>query len=139
VESGGQQGEDSRLAGDVNIFLHDRDDPTNAEIEVMVAEAGMRRNGVARHALLMIMLYGVTSLGITRFFAKIGTDNAASLALFRGLGYEEVNYVEAFKEHELEVRVSPEWIGQLRTRISYQSIEYSELSFAPIEANDPED
>ena len=142
--------EERRMAGDVNLFLHDRDDPTNAEIEVMVAEPSLRRRGLAKRALQLLMLYGVRSLGITRFFAKIGADNAPSLALFRALGYTQCAFVEAFQEHELEVWVSEEWVAQLLKEAggdeggggeggAYEKIPYTELPFAPAIASDPED
>lgn len=47
------------MAGDVNLYFNDLDDdPSVAEIEVMVAEAASRRKGLAIHALAAIMLYG---------------------------------------------------------------------------------
>lgn len=46
------------LVGDVNIFTHDYDEPNNAEIEVMIAEAGHRRRGLAQEAVTVMMSYG---------------------------------------------------------------------------------
>jgi len=46
------------LVGDVNIFTHDYDDPNNAEIEVMIADAGHRRKGLAQEAVTVMMSYG---------------------------------------------------------------------------------
>ena len=113
----GSETEEQRMVGDVNLFLHDRDDPTNAEIEIMVAEPNYRRKGLAKEALNLMMGYGLWNLGVTRFFAKIGTNNSASLGLFRSLGYAEVNYVEAFQEHELALACKPGHDDDTRDRI----------------------
>jgi RimJ/RimL family protein N-acetyltransferase len=93
------------MAGDVNMFLNDPDDPGNAEIEIMIAEPAHRRKGLAREALQMMIGYGVTKLKLTRFFAKIGEANVASLELFKSLGFKEIAYVKAFGEYELELLV----------------------------------
>lgn len=75
------------MAGDVNLFMHDRDDPFNAEIEIMIAEPRYRRKGFAEEALLLMMKIGIAELSIHRFFAKISEDNQPSLSLFRKLVY----------------------------------------------------
>ena len=83
---------------------------------------------VARvEALLMLMHYGIRSLGITRFFAKIGEDNVASLALFKSMGYVDVNYVEAFREHELAVVVDAVLATTLETTAMYAKVPYERL------------
>jgi len=129
--------EQDRMAGDVNLFLHDRDDPTNAEIEIMVAEHSFRRLGLAREALHMLMRYGMQSLGVTRFFAKIGEDNAASLALFKSLGYIEVNYVAAFRERELAMTADAVLAAQLEAATRYASeIDFPLLSSRRIVGGD---
>lgn len=46
------------MAGDVNLFFNDYDDPGMCEVEVMVAEPRWRRKGLAREAVLMLMRYG---------------------------------------------------------------------------------
>lgn len=89
-----------RMLGDVNLFLNDYNDPCNAEIEIMVAESGQRRRGYAREALKLMMAFGMETLSLHRFYAKIGESNSASINLFKSLGFAQVNYVEAFKEYE---------------------------------------
>lgn len=71
------------LIGDVNLFMHDSYDRTNAEIELMVAMANCRRKGVGVAALCAMMRYGLEHLGITRFFAKISDTNIPSIELFK--------------------------------------------------------
>jgi RimJ/RimL family protein N-acetyltransferase len=90
------------MAGDVNLYWND-DDAAAVEIEVMVAEAASRRRGVAREALGMLQAHAVARLGVRLFRAKIGFDNAASLALFAALGYREVSRSEVFREATLEL------------------------------------
>lgn len=92
-----------RMVGDVNFFLNDRDDLTNAEIEIMIADEPDRRKGYAREALLLMMNYGIIQLNITRYYAKINETNVASIKLFLSLGYNEINFVPAFKEYEYEL------------------------------------
>jgi len=89
------------MAGDVNLFFNDDEDPSCAEIEVMIAEANLRRRGLAREALTLLMRYAMTTLGTTKFVAKIGEVNEPSLKLFEAIGYERVAFVEAFNEHTL--------------------------------------
>lgn len=101
-EGEGCESEMDRMAGDVNLFMHDHDDPGNAEIEIMIAEPRLRRKGLATEALLLMMSWGIEKIGIQRFFAKIHETNDASIALFSSLGFKSVNYVKAFGEYEFE-------------------------------------
>jgi hypothetical protein len=55
------------MAGDVNLYVNDPEDPTTVEIEVMVAELGCRRKGIACEAVTLMMAFAVQRLGITRF------------------------------------------------------------------------
>lgn len=73
----------SVMAGDVNMFLNDRDDPSVAELEVMIAEEKYRRRGYGQEAVELMMHYGVTVLGITRFYVKINQANTPSLDMFK--------------------------------------------------------
>eukprot|EP01032_Pedospumella_encystans_P019539 gene19539-22214_t len=93
------------MAGDVNMFFNDRDDPNVAELEVMIAEEKYRKRGLGREAVNLMMHYGMTTLGVTKFFVKINQANQASLDLFYSLGFAEVNYVPAFEEYELQFPV----------------------------------
>lgn len=105
----------NKMVGDVNCFLNDRGtidtepDKTIAEIEIMIAEPSAKRKGLATEALQLMMLYCRQHLGIRRFYAKIGEENKASLALFKSdnLGYTQCNYAKAFQEFELELLVQP--------------------------------
>ncbi|KAF1780975.1 Acyl-CoA N-acyltransferase [Phytophthora cactorum] len=48
-----------RMAGDVNLFFNDYDDPHACEMEVMIAEEKYRRKGFAEEAVKLMMAYGV--------------------------------------------------------------------------------
>ncbi|XP_020616957.1 N-acetyltransferase 9-like protein [Orbicella faveolata] len=93
------------MAGDVNLFFDDCQQDT-AEIEIMIAEPSCRRCGLGREALLTMMNYGVTNLGVQKYVAKIGCDNKPSLTLFHTLGFTEVSVSEVFKEITLEMQVT---------------------------------
>ena len=92
-----------RMVGDVNLFLGVDDDPSAAEIEVMVAEPGARRSGCAVEALTLLQTWAWGRLGVRRFVAKIGCSNAASLQLFRKLGYTHASTSQVFQEETLEL------------------------------------
>ncbi|KAJ0409882.1 hypothetical protein P43SY_005776 [Pythium insidiosum] len=99
----------ARMAGDVNLFFNDDEDPHNCEIEIMIAESKYRRCGFAREAVQLMMAYASSELHVTRFYCKIHETNEASLTLFKSLGYKECNYVKAFEEFELELHPKDNW------------------------------
>jgi len=90
------------MAGDINLFLHDNDDPYNAEVDIMIGEPCCRNKGLATEALNLIMHFGIHKLQIKRFFAKISETNEASIRLFERMGFERINYSAAWKEIEYE-------------------------------------
>lgn len=68
------------MAGDVNLFFNDYDDPHACEMEIMIAEEKYRRKGFAEEAVKLIMAYGmndtlvaavrVLALELTVFFSR---------------------------------------------------------------------
>ncbi|XP_006886293.1 PREDICTED: N-acetyltransferase 9 [Elephantulus edwardii] len=98
--------EEGCMAGDVNLFLTDPGDPTLGEIEVMIAEPSCRGRGFGTEAALMMMSYGVTRLGLTRFEAKIGQENEPSIRLFQKLHFEQVAVSSVFQEVTLSLAMS---------------------------------
>lgn len=130
----------------VNLFLND-ENKGNAEIDVMI---GLKREwgkGFGKQAVLMMMKFGIQHLSVTRFFAKINSENTASLGLFKrcairfkltlfcfnssccSLGFREVAFVAAFQEYELELIVdSPEGLNIL-----------TKAEFAVLKHYDPEE
>ncbi|KAG6623856.1 n-acetyltransferase 9 [Phytophthora cinnamomi] len=92
-----------RMAGDVNLFFNDYDDPHACEMEIMIAEEKYRRKGFAEEAVKLMMAYATSKLNVTRFFCKIIETNSASVKLFEKLGYVKYANVAAFKQVELEL------------------------------------
>ncbi|KAG6969271.1 hypothetical protein JG688_00005377 [Phytophthora aleatoria] len=92
-----------RMAGDVNLFFNDYDDPHACEMEVMIAEEKYRRKGFAEEAVKLMMAYATSTLNVTRFICKIIETNDASIQLFEKLGYVKYNYVAAFNQVEMEL------------------------------------
>lgn len=102
--------------GDVNLFLNDHDDRTAAEVEVMVADATSRRSGIASTAIALMLAWAASTVGLTRAVAKIGRDNAASLALFDRLGFARCGGSDVFREDHTEWRADSESGRELVTR-----------------------
>ncbi|KAK1945931.1 N-acetyltransferase 9-like protein [Phytophthora citrophthora] len=92
-----------RMAGDVNLFFNDYDDPLACEMEIMIAEEKYRRKGFAEEAVKLMMAYATSELKVTRFICKIIETNNASIKLFEKLGYVKYNYVAAFEQIEMEL------------------------------------
>ena len=123
------------MAGDVNVFLSDEEassedeaDATlrtttatsfkQAELDIMVAEKSLQRQGIGREASCLMMLYTARELSIRRFFCKINENNESSLSLFRKLGFEQCAYAACFRQVELELkRDSPEELIKELTRL----------------------
>ncbi|XP_048674952.1 alpha/beta-tubulin-N-acetyltransferase 9 isoform X3 [Caretta caretta] len=103
----GQAGtEEDCMVGDVNLFLTDMEDPTVGEIEVMIAEPSCRGRGFGKETTLIMMFYGVTKLGITKFEAKVGQENEASICMFKKLNFKEVAVNRIFQEVTLRLDVN---------------------------------
>jgi RimJ/RimL family protein N-acetyltransferase len=96
------------MAGDCNLFLNNDDDPQEAEIEIMIAEAQSRGKGLAKEILTLLMGYAIKNLNLNKFVARIGEDNQASRNLFTTLGYVQIGEPNYFKEVLLELKVDTE-------------------------------
>ncbi|NXS53323.1 NAT9 acetyltransferase, partial [Brachypteracias leptosomus] len=94
------------MVGDVNLFLTNPEEPTSGEIEIMIAEPSYRGRGFGKEATLMMMSYGVRNLGLTKFEAKIGQENEASICMFKKLHFKEVAVNSVFQEVTLRLDVS---------------------------------
>jgi RimJ/RimL family protein N-acetyltransferase len=133
------------MIGDVNLFISDfppssSDDDTDtddakqiwAECEVMIAESSFRNRGCAREALILMLSFALQRLPRPspshppRFFARIGTSNQRSLALFEGLGFERHRVVEAFQEVELRARVADTAEAGWGNDVTLTTIEYND-------------
>ncbi|KAJ7427497.1 N-acetyltransferase 9 [Willisornis vidua] len=122
------QAEESCMVGDVNLFLTNTEDPTLGEVEIMIAEPSYRGRGFGKEATLMMMSYGVRSLGITKFEAKIGQENEASICMFKKLHFEEVAVNSIFQEVTLRLDISDQerrWLLEQTNHVEEKS--YTEL------------
>jgi RimJ/RimL family protein N-acetyltransferase len=119
--------------GDVNIFMMDSDAAEDyapppgagagagegaggsaggaavvaAEIMVMLAEPSFRRRGLAAEAVRAMMAFAFRARGVTRFVAKIGDTNAASLRLFARLGFRVARAMPHFEETHMAFDLAP--------------------------------
>ncbi|ORX88539.1 N-acetyltransferase 9, partial [Basidiobolus meristosporus CBS 931.73] len=94
------------MVGDINLFFNDVEDPTFAEIEIMIAEPDYRRRGLGSEALKLMMNYGIQELGVSKYQAKISLKNEASISLFRDkLGYVEEGISQVWQEIALGMQV----------------------------------
>ncbi|KFQ05309.1 N-acetyltransferase 9, partial [Haliaeetus albicilla] len=71
-----------------------------------LSEPSYRGRGFGKEATLMMMSYGVRNLGITKFEAKIGQENEASICMFKKLHFKEVAVNSVFQEVTLRLDVS---------------------------------
>lgn len=78
-------------------------DTRRAEVEIMLAPLGARRQGFAISTLRLFLLYASRTLKLppSAFFARIGTANTGSIALFEKLGFKKGKVVEVFQELEM--------------------------------------
>ncbi|KAL9833489.1 alpha/beta-tubulin-N-acetyltransferase 9 isoform 1-T1 [Geothlypis trichas] len=122
------QAEENSMVGDVNLFLTNAEDPTVGEIEIMIAEPSCRGRGFGKEATLLMMAYGVRKLGITKFEAKIGQENEASICMFKKLHFKEVAVNSIFQEVTLRLDVSDQerqWLLEQTNHVEEKS--YAEL------------
>ncbi|NXP90289.1 NAT9 acetyltransferase, partial [Passerina amoena] len=122
------QAEENSMVGDVNLFLTNAEDPTVGEIEIMIAEPSCRGRGFGKEATLLMMAYGVRKLGITKFEAKIGQENEASICMFKKLHFKEVAVNSIFQEVTLKLDVSDQerqWLLEQTNHVEEKS--YAEL------------
>lgn len=127
------------LIGDTNLFLqsdyflsgsddesaqHDLNNETIiAEAEIMIAEPDARGKGFGKEALLLMLKYGQSELGVQEFMSKIGYDNLASQKLFGKLQFEEQSRSDVFQEIAFKRTVNDKWIEWLNNEIGQFNIE----------------
>lgn len=129
------------MIGDTNLFLnqdyfiaetdddncqdHIENEIITAEAEIMIAEKTARGKGYGKEALLLMLKYGQSQLGIQEFVAKIGYDNDASQHLFKKLQFEEHSRSDVFEEITFKRSVNDAWVRWLDEETSaYEVDEY---------------
>jgi len=115
--------EEPPMAGDINIFIQDE---YCGELNVMIAEQQSRRKGLASETLSLVIEWAKTNLEIKRFIAKIQHDNASSIALFQKLGFQQTDYVDAFKEYTFSLTFENEHNQQYAQQIEEDEQDDSE-------------
>ncbi|RLN48388.1 hypothetical protein BBJ28_00006831 [Nothophytophthora sp. Chile5] len=63
------------MAGDVNIFFNDYEDPHVCEMEIMIAEEKYRRKGFAEEAVKLMMAYGRNTPSLSTCMSVVMRDN----------------------------------------------------------------
>lgn len=121
------------MIGDINFFLYPSDDDDApdgdcvGEVDIMIAGQGDRGKGLGKAAVLTFLHYiwtnrdgilgeyqagetslpkggGGESLRLKVLMAKIKADNVGSIALFKGLGFEQEGDVNYFGEIKMVLK-----------------------------------
>ncbi|MDR3297289.1 MAG: GNAT family N-acetyltransferase [Prevotellaceae bacterium] len=77
-------------------------DPQNlrAGVGILIYHPAHRRKGIATQALRQLMSYAFSTLHLHQLYCGIAANNAASLALFRKLGFEQTGLRKAWRMRE---------------------------------------
>jgi RimJ/RimL family protein N-acetyltransferase len=86
------------MVGDINLFFGEGEDRPHPEIDIMVGNPAVRRQGLATEAVALMMQYAVQHKQVQSFTAKIIETNTPSILLFEKLGYKLSKRVEVFEE-----------------------------------------
>lgn len=128
------------MIGDTNLFLnqdyflsgsddesaqHDLNNENQivAEAEIMIAEPEARGKGFGKEAMLLMLKYGQSEIGVQEFVSKIGYDNVISQNMFSKFKFEEQSRSEVFQEIALKRTVDDDWIKWLNNEVSAYEIE----------------
>ncbi|KAK1829666.1 GNAT domain-containing protein [Podospora conica] len=126
-----------KMIGDVNLFLYPHEDDEDAyvgEVDIMIAEHRCRGVGLGKAVVALFLTYVHRNVDailreynqgtaeLKTLMAKINKDNAASIALFRSLGFEQEGEANYFGEVKL---VMHDWRGRFDT--DYQEKRYTPL------------
>lgn len=77
-------------------FLHRR-----AGVGILIYAAEDRKRGYASDALQLLIPYCFKLLGLHQLYCHIPTDNAASIRLFKGLGFEHAGTLKEWRRTPL--------------------------------------
>lgn len=95
------------------IDLFDFDPKNNrAGLGIVIKESNKRSQGIGNESIKLLLEYGFTSLNLHQVFANVAEDNAASIHLFKKLGFEQVG-------------IKNDWIfvnGSYKNEILFQKI-----------------
>ncbi|XP_076169872.1 N-acetyltransferase 9-like protein isoform X2 [Ptiloglossa arizonensis] len=105
------------MIGDTNLFFNEVDQPHSAETEIMIANVAYRGKKRGWEALILMLLYGINTLNVSRYTAKIKFDNEKSIKMFENLRFRKVEESQIFQEYTFEKIVNQEWKDWLYSEI----------------------
>nr|XP_023018907.1 N-acetyltransferase 9-like protein [Leptinotarsa decemlineata] len=105
------------MVGDTNLFFANCDDRLCAEVEIMIAEEWARGQKCGWEATSLMLMYGITYLGVKQFIVKISYVNEISIRMFEKLGFVEVSRSHVFQEVTMVKIVDGGWIDWLRQNL----------------------
>lgn len=97
------------MIGDTNLFFASPHDRMVAEAEIMIAENWARGQHCGWEAIILMLLYGIETLGVKQFVVKVTVDNQVSINMFGKLGFQETGRSEVFQEVTLNKVVDEVW------------------------------
>ncbi|XP_046141767.1 N-acetyltransferase 9-like protein isoform X2 [Osmia bicornis bicornis] len=97
------------MIGDTNLFFNQSDEFNSAEVEIMIANDACRGKKRGWEAMILMLLYGVEKLNITKYMAKIKFNNEKSLKMFEKLKFYKVEKSHIFQEYTFEKVVDQQW------------------------------
>nr|XP_012140200.1 PREDICTED: N-acetyltransferase 9-like isoform X3 [Megachile rotundata] len=106
------------MIGDTNLFFNQSDELNCAEIEIMIADVTCRGKKRGWEATILMLLYGIEKLNVTKYMAKIKFNNEKSIKMFEKLQFHEVAKSEVFQEYTFEKIVSQSWKDWLHSNVT---------------------
>ncbi|XP_076764620.1 N-acetyltransferase 9-like protein [Xylocopa sonorina] len=97
------------MIGDTNLFFNELDQPNSAEIEIMIANVASRGKKRGWEAIILMLLYGIDKLNVTKYIAKTKFDNEKSIQMLQKLKFHEIERSQIFQEYTFEKVVDQDW------------------------------
>jgi diamine N-acetyltransferase len=94
--------ENDHPIGTIDLFQFDQERAT-AGIGILIGEMDARGSGYAKEALALLVDYCKLYLGIRHLDALVPEENEASLRLFKGQGFHEVDSIGGIRSLRLEL------------------------------------
>lgn len=105
------------MIGDTNLFFSNLDANVVAEAEIMIAEPWARGRKCGWHAMLLMLLYGVTYLNVKEFVVKISLHNDVSVKMFSNMGFIQTSVSSVFEEVTMNKIVDQIWVDWLKQSV----------------------
>lgn len=105
------------MIGDTNLFFSNLDSNVVAEAEIMIAEPWARGRRCGWHAMLLMLLYGITYLNVKEFVVKISLQNDVSIKMFSNMGFIQTSVSTVFEEVTMNKIVDDVWLCWLKQTV----------------------